>query len=254
MISRQKGSHLYNLGIKVLTSGKPSLNSWFQQIRHLCLKYQLPHPILLLEDDRAKGRFDRLVRSRVVDYWERQLRMEAAALTSVPYFKPQFMSLSSPHPIWTSCGPCPFESRKAVIASRMLSGKYLTDKLQRHWTQNREGLCLLPACTPPSEGSLEHILLHCTALAQTRARLHKLSRAVAKESALLFEIITSILESDNVDLTMQLILDSSVIPIVIKTTQSFGNHTRDRLLYLGHTWCYNIHRERMNQLGHFKFR
>ena len=138
---------------------------------------------------------------------------------------------------------------------RMISGKYLTDKHQRHWTQNRDGLCLLPACTPPSsEGSLEHILLHCTALAQTRARLYKLSHTVAQESAFLFEIITSILESDNDNLITQFILDSSVIPTVIRTTQAFGNHTRDRLLYLGRTWCYNIHRERMNQLGHFSFR
>ena len=254
MISRKKGSRLYNLGTQVLTSGKPSLNSWFQQIRRLCLMYNLPHPISLLEDDMTKGRFDSLVRSRVVDYWERKLREEAAVLTSVPYFKPQFMSLSSPHPIWTSCGPSPFESRKAVVACRMISGKYLTDKLQRHWTQNREGLCLLPGCTPHSEGSLEHILLHCTALAQTRARLHQLAHTVAQESHLLGEIITSFLESDNYDLVMQFILDCSVIPAVITTTQVFGNHTRDRLLYLGRTWCYNIHRERMNQLGLFSFR
>ena len=71
---------------------------------------------------------------------------------------------------------------------------------------------------------------------------------------MLFDIITSILDSDNNDLIMQFILDSSVIPIVITTTQLFGQHTRDRLLYLGRTWCYNIHRERMNQLGHFQFR
>ena len=254
MISRKKGSHLYNLGIQVLTSAKPSLNSWFQQIRRLCLQYQLPHPILLLEDHRTKGRFDNLVRSKVVDYWEQKLRNEANNLTSVPYFKPQFMSLTSPHPIWTSCGSSPFESHKAITACRMISGKYLTDRLQRHWTQNREGLCLLPTCTPSSEGSLEHILLHCTALTKTRARQYQLSRTIAQESHLLCEIITSVLDSGNDDLTMQLLLDSSVIPTVIKTTQLFGNHTRDRLLYLGRTWCYNIHRERMNQLGLLKFR
>ena len=253
MISRQKASHLFKHGIQVLTSGQPSLNSWFQQIRRLCLLYQLPHPISLLEDDRTKGRFDSLVRSKVTDFWEQKLRKEAAELTSVPYFKPRFMSLSSPHPIWTSCGSSPFESRKAISACRMLSGKYLTDKLQRHWTQNREGLCLLPACAPPSEGSLEHILLHCTALAQTRARLQQLSRTVAQESHLLYEIITDVLNSDNNELVMQFILDSSVLPIVIRTTQLFGDHTRDRLLYLGRTWCYNIHRERMKQLGHFNF-
>ena len=55
-------------------------------------------------------------------------------------------------------------------------------------------------------------------------------------------------------LLMQLILDCTVIPDVIKTTQTSGTHTRDRLLYLGRTWCYNIHRARMNKLGLCEFK
>ena len=256
MISRRKGSHLFQHGIQVLISGKPSLNSWFQQMRNLCLLYQLPHPTSLLEDDMSKGRFDRLVKSRVIDYWENKLRLEAATLTSVPYFKPEFMSLSSPHPILTSCGSNPFESHKAIYACRMLSGKYLTDRLQRHWTLNRSGYCLLPLCSPQSDGSLEHILLHCPALTTTRSGLFKLCHTVSQESDLLCDIITSILHSDNYDLViiMQFILGSSVIPAVIRTSQLHGLHNTDTLLYLGRTWCYNIHRERMNQLGHFQFR
>ena len=84
------------------------------------------------------------------------------------------MSLTRPHPIWTTCGSNPFESHKASIASRMLSGRYLTDKLQRHWTMNKTGVCLLPTCSPPAEGSLEHILLHCPAVSETCAKILKL--------------------------------------------------------------------------------
>ena len=29
-------------------------------------------------------------------------------------------------------------------------------------------------------------------------------------------------------------------------------HTRDRLIYLGRSWCYIIHRERMKKLGLFE--
>ena len=253
MITRLPDNPLFSRAKHALTTYPSTGKSWFTEIRRICQLYSLPHPLVLLTNPVDKNKFKRLVKSKVTDYWEQKLRKEAAELTSVPYFKPRFMSLSSPHPIWTSCGSNPFESRKAISACRMLSGKYLTDKLQRHWTQNREGLCLLPACAPPSEGSLEHILLHCPALAQTRASLHQLSRTVAQESHLLFEIITGVLNSDNNEIVMQFILDSSVLPIVIRTTQLFGNHTRDRLLYLGRTWCYNIHRERMKQLGHFNF-
>ena len=254
MISRLKGSELHRFGLQVLTSARPSLNSWFQKIRGLCLLYQLPHPTELLQEISSKGRFDRLVKSRVVDHWERKLRMEAEELTSIPYFKPKFMSLTSPHPIWTSCGSSSFESHKAVTACRMLSGRYLTDKLQRHWTQNRNGYCLLPQCLPKSDGSLEHLLLHCQALSTTRTKLYQLCTTLAQESSLLSTILNSILLSDNNELILQLVLDCSVLPIVIRTTQIYGTQTRDRLLYLGRTWCYNIHRERMYQLGHFQFR
>ena len=116
------------------------------------------------------------------------------------------------------------------------------------------GYCLLPACEQGTDGSLEHILLHCTALAVTRAKLYILCNTVAQESHLLSTVITSILNSDNNELKMQFILDSSVLSSVIRITQLYGVQTRDRLLYLGRTWCYNIHRERMKQMGHFSFR
>ena len=254
MITRLKGSELHKFAIQVLTSARPSLNSWFQHVRGLCMLYQLPHPLSLLEEIRSKGKFEKLVKSRVLNYWECKLRLEASKLTSVPYFKPEFMSLTTPHPIWTSCGSNPFESHKAVTACRMLSGRYLTDKLQRHWTQNQNGYCRLPLCPPNSDGSLEHLLLHCPALLTTRTKLYELCSTIARETPLLSSVINSILLSDNNELILQLVLDSSVLPIVIRITQLYGTHTRDRLLYLGRTWCYNIHRERMNQLGLFEFR
>ena len=165
------------------------------------------------------------------------------------------MSLTKPHPIWTSCGLNSFETQKAVTASRMLSGRYLTDLLQRHWTQNKSGACLLPTCSPASQqGSLEHLVLDCSALAHTRAKLYRLSTKVSLESDLLYYIITLILQSDSRELLMQLIIDCTVIPEVVQITQAFGTKTRDRLLYLGRTWCYNIHRERMNQMGLLNFR
>ena len=186
--------------------------------------------------------------------WEGKLLDQASDLTSAPYFKPAFMSLSRPHPIWTSCGSNPFECHKAVIASRMLSGRYLTDRLQRHWTQNKTGSCLLQNCIFGSEGSLEHLLLHCKALSRTRERLLSLCTRVASEHSELSRIITSALLSQDPTIIMQLLLDCSTMPDVISASQKGNNFVQDRLLYLGRTWCYNIHRERMTQLGLLKFR
>ena len=179
---------------------------------------------------------------------------KAAILTSAPYFKPQFMSLRQPHPLWSSCGSNPFECHKAVTAARMLSGRYFTDKLQRHWTQNKAGSCLLPACSPQSDGSLEHLLLYCSALDCTRTRILQLCYKVSLESDELSRLLNLILSSGDQMTIMQFILDCSSLPEVIRSTQIFGTGIRDRLLYIGRTWCYNIHRERMNQLGLLMFR
>ena len=144
---------------------------------------------------------------------------------------------------------------KAVVATRMLSGRYLTDKLQRHWTQNKLGVCLLPSCTPSNiEGSLEHILLYCTALAPTRVRLLELCRNISLNDPVLSAILIPALSSGDQQSIMRLLLDCTTIPVIIDHTQKYGTNLQDKVLYFGRTWCYSIHSERMNQLGLFDFR
>ena len=148
MLARQDDTILQTHGKSVLTSARTTASSWVQNIRDICLLYQLPHPLELLDQPLPKKKFNNLVKAKVTDHWELKIRSKAAALTSAPYFKPKCMSLIRTHPIWSSCGPNPFECHKAVITTRMLSGRYLTDKLQRHWTHNKAGACLLPGCFP----------------------------------------------------------------------------------------------------------
>ena len=105
----------------------------------------------------------------VLDWWQIKFRGEAEHLDSLEYFKPAYMSLSTPHPIWTTAGS-PFEVRKATISAKMLSGRYRTDRLMRHWSKsNPHGLCRLPGCSG-EQGTLHHILLSCPALAEARGK------------------------------------------------------------------------------------
>ena len=240
----------------MLTSSKLGADSWFQQVREICIRYQLPHPISLLQHPPTTSSYKRLVRSRIIDHWEVKLRSDALRLSSTPYFKPNFMSLMKPHPMWSACGSNPFQCHKAVIAARMLSGRYLTDQLQRHWTSNKEGYCLLPSCTPSqSIGSLEHLLLYCTSLHDTRVKLVDLCNRLSEEDETLANIIQTTITDTNLSNFTQILLDCTSVPSVILATQIQGNtYIRDRLLFLGRTWCHSIHRERMKQLGLLKFR
>merc|ERR1712208_156714 len=101
---------------------------------------------------------------KVQDFWQTKLRHDASLLVSLKFFHPKYMSLSSPHPIWTSCDGNPYEVQKSVIQSRMLSGRYRDDPFSRHFT-GKSGECSLyllesPGAVAP-KGDLMHILLHC---------------------------------------------------------------------------------------------
>ena len=194
MVARLPENVLNKHAHNILTSAKPSAFSWFQQIRDLCIQYKLPHPLSILQNPVRKQTYNKLVKSKVTDYWEQKLRYQATSLTSAPYFKPGYLSLSKPHPMLFACGSNPFECNKAVITARMLSGRYPTDKLQRHWSQNQSGFCLLPECAQSeSLGTLEHLLLYCTALKNTRRTLLKLAYEVASESPHLYSTLLNTL-------------------------------------------------------------
>ena len=87
-----------------LTTSKDTYKSWFNQIKSICCLYNLPHPLALMDCPLSKFASKRLFRSHVTNYWETKLRTDTSPLPSLKYFKPQFMSLQRPHPLWTTCG------------------------------------------------------------------------------------------------------------------------------------------------------
>ena len=124
------------------------------------------------------------------------------------------MSLFSPHPIWTHA-KSPYEVSKAVIACRMLSGRYRTDRLTRHWTpDNPQGICRLSGCSN-QEGTLTHILLYCPALSESRLGMIKLwSNFMVSRQALLPIIhFYTILQPDSM---IHFLLFPISLPLVIR--------------------------------------
>ena len=115
----------------ILTEAKKSSKSWFCQVQEICLQYNLPHPLELIVIPPSKLDFKKKVRSAIINYWENKLRGEAGFLQSLEWFKPNFMSLRKPHPIWSTAGSNPHEVSKAVQQARFLSGRYQMESLAR---------------------------------------------------------------------------------------------------------------------------
>ena len=58
-----------------------------------------------------------------------------------------------------------------TIQARMISGRYRSKSLCRHWSKIKEGLCLLsPSCVNQIE-DIPHILSACSGLSSIREKL-----------------------------------------------------------------------------------
>ena len=231
-----------------MTIAKQNDSSWFSRIRHLCLQYSLPHPLTFLNTPPTNLKFKSLIKSKVLDFWETKLRNDAAPLTSLSYFKPSYMSLARPHAIWWTAGANPYEVSKAVIQCRMLSGRYRTFQLSRNWSESRDASCPAPSCTSQTE-SLEHILIHCPAYSTTRDGLLRKWRAVKHPGIL--ELVKKAV-SEHSTYLMQFILDASVQPESQSLMRTCGEDILYTLFSLTRSWCYSIHRDRLNLIKRVK--
>ena len=78
-----------------------------------------------------KPNFKRMIKKHVLNYWEEFLRKEAEdpRYSSLEYFKPRYISLTSPHPLWTTAGSSPANVSMASIQAQMVSGWYRCEAL-----------------------------------------------------------------------------------------------------------------------------
>ena len=250
MVARLRDDPLRIHAEGVLTSAKRSSKSWFLLVRDICLMYDLPHPLTILEFPPNKEVLKKYVRAKIVSYWELRLRGEASLLPSLRYFHPERMSLTKPHPIWLTAGSNPHEISKAVQQARLLSGRYRSANIAKHWTNyNREGYCLSPSCHDKVE-TIEHILVQCHSYNECKRRL--LSLWLSTANRVVLKLVLEALSSDT-EYFVQFLLDCSVLPKVVDAVQIHGRTILHELFYLTRSWCFSIHRQRMRFLGRWNF-
>ena len=174
MVCHLVGNPIKEHAINVLSNHKITKRpwSWFQQIRDLCLRYGLQHPLQYLACPPEKSAFKSLVKKCIITKWQNILRSEAAELNSLCFFTPSLYTLNFVHPAITAAGNNPYECRKTDVMLRMQSGRYRSEHLTRHWMNNR-GFCSLYPCRDMEViGDLEHLLLNCPATETKREILY----------------------------------------------------------------------------------
>ena len=239
-------SHARNM----FASAKPSSKSWFLQVQDIFLQYDLPHPITFLNSPPSKQTFKRMAKAAVLDHWEQKLRGQAILLDSLKYFQPTYMSLSKTHPLFSTCGSSPYQVAKAAVQARYLSGRARVEALTKHWDMsNKEGICPLCKDIEPSLGTLEHQLLGggCPALAAARLEMISFFQAYMVSRPYLLPLMQACWEIKE-SLTMQLLLDCSVIPIIIQKAHESSEPIIKDIFYMTRTYIFKIYTTRRRLL------
>ena len=176
------------------------------------------------------------------------MQSKADSLPSLCYMRTGFMSLTTCHPLFLSCGSSPWEVEKAVTQSRLLSGRYRLEALSGHWTPgNKDGMCSLPECwaTPAShKGNVEAFLLTCPSLSPTRNELTISCLRFLHDNPHLEEIVCQCLLINPV----QFWLDCSTMHPVISAVQKNEDVFVKLLFKLTRDYCHRLHMARMDLL------
>ena len=245
MICRLPGNILHDIAVQLLTTAKQSNRNWFANIRSLCHTYNLPHPLLLLNQPPNRNALKKRIKANITDYWQEKLRAHCVNLKSLKYFKPQYMSLTKPHPILLHAKTS-YDTNRIITVCRMISGRFRCGSLTKHFSDHGTDLCEL--CGDAAE-DLAHILVpHCVHLLDRADMLLRFATdtlsSCAQASNLFFDIIHS--KDDN--LKVQLLLDPTVIPSIISANQ-LDKTIFPLMLRVTTTWCYSMNRRRIKLLG-----
>ena len=250
MLSRLGDNILCKLARQILiTSDKTQ--SWFVRVKRICLQYELPHPLSLLDSPLSKESFKALANRKVQVYWQEKLRVEASLLQSLSFFKPNFMSLSKIHPLIATCGTNPYEVNKSIIQLKMLSGRYRSDALLSHFHTSNLPQCQLSCDSPDAVGDLTHLLVQCSTLASRRIILFEYWEHLAASNPVCLDLIEKMKVAPPLTLT-QFLIDCSVMPEVLSLIDSHGEHVLPTLFKMTRTFCYSIHRERLKHLNRWR--
>ena len=160
------------------------------------------------------------------------------------------MSLTTPHPMFTTCGSNSYETNKSTCQAAIISGRYKTDYLARHWVkENPLGYCVL---CPGLEklDTLDHFLLYCDSLNAARKNVLNYWLSYSNEDDILRNLLALKLQEPT-KILLQFIIDPSTDSDVIRGVQN-NLIKLDEVYRLTRTWCYSVHRKKLQLTGRFR--
>ena len=129
----------------------------------------------------------------------------------------------------------------------MTSGRFRTEHLSRHWSDNPRGYCQADTCHETT-GDLEHLLVHCPALLADRERLWTMFFAKSVKYPALLQFLLYV-DRSPANIKMQFLLDPLAFSEISEFSSLFGPGVISHIYYLIRTYVYYIYRRKQIIIG-----
>ena len=221
-----------------------SSTTWSNHLQLICLKYGLPSPLSLLQTSPpwSKQSWACLVKTRVTNWHEANLRTKALSNSKMKYLNVQITGLSgAPHPallnIYTSQ-----DVRKLRHHLKLLAGDYLCNHRLALDQPNLSSACDL--CEAPDD-TIEHVLVVCRATHAVRERLLPDLLNVVSKVQPMCSLLTMYTTPP---VLTQFIIDCSSLNLPENIRVPAHNPNIGDIFKMARDWAYGINSERTRLL------
>ena len=145
-------------------------NSWFIQIKKICLKYDILDCQDFLNNPLGKLQWKSLITKKIHTYWNDKINKESEKYSSLKYISGEYMAKRI-HPILTTNTSNCRDIIKLPIRTRFATGNYILQTNRAKFNQN-DVSAVCRVCGKEDE-TISHFLISCTPLEAERMSLLK---------------------------------------------------------------------------------
>ncbi len=153
--------------------------SWFEYMRNITYKLDLPSPEQLLSQPPTKAQWKTMYKKATHKYWlERTLRL-IATYPSARYLNATAMQWGTPHPVIRHAPGTKEHVKRCATTLKLLTGSYILQTNRANFNQHTtKPICLI--CNSGPENRV-HLIAFCPATEHIRARYRKKLRDILQE-------------------------------------------------------------------------
>ena len=215
-------------------------NSWFMDIRKICIKYDITDPYTYLENPLPKSQWKSLITKHVHQYWKNAIEENMLLYTSLKYLDSNY-NIGRIHPLLKSQSANIQDIRRIPTRLKIVTGTYILQTNRAVYSTHLiSATCNL--CRNADE-TLQHFVLCCEALQDIREPLIKRIIDVGSE------VLAKIKASQPIDI-LKLIINPFIYVNKYDRTHKKSLDTIGEVLEpLCRQLLYKIHNKRYELLG-----